>query len=166
MQLFVLFLLYVFAELWLIVCVSQLTSISFTIGLMLVTGILGVEIARRQGLRNWVRINEQLNRGEMPGTEIREGLLIFAASVLLIVPGFLSDVVALCLLIPWIRRRASGRMTNWFRGRTFVQFRTFGPDGSSIYEHHGAPTEIIDAEFSHVPAEPRLLRGESQSSAD
>lgn len=158
-----LFFAYVFAELWVLAWVVRQTSVGSTILLLLATGILGVAIARRQGWRNWVKIQEQISRGEMPDREFREGLLILLAAVLLIVPGFLSDVAGLLLLVPPIRAIVARQMVGYLGRQTFVQFRTFSSYGGTVYERTGPSSEIIDAEFSRIPAEPPRLRDGTDS---
>jgi UPF0716 protein FxsA len=78
---------------------------------VLATGVLGLYVIRRQGLATLRLIQQATTRGELPAQEWMEGLLLFAAGLLLILPGLLLDGLALGLLLPWgLRRRLGTRL--------------------------------------------------------
>jgi UPF0716 protein FxsA len=70
---------------------------------MLVSGLLGVLIARREGLRYWVELNQQLDRGETPTLPVLHGVVILLAALLMILPGLLTSLFGLFLLFPLTR---------------------------------------------------------------
>ena len=70
---------------------------------MLVSGLLGVLIARREGLYYWVELNRQLDCGEMPTLPVLHGGLIVSGALLMIMPGLLTSLIGLLLLFPFIR---------------------------------------------------------------
>jgi UPF0716 protein FxsA len=84
-----------------------------TILLVIVTAALGALLVRLQGLRTLRQIQSSLAQGQLPAEELVDGVLIFAAGILLLTPGVLSDLFALGLLFPysrmhfkrWLRRR-------------------------------------------------------------
>ncbi len=84
-----------------------------TLLIVLVTGITGAALARWQGLKVWLNISERLQQGEMPAEQMVDGLLIFAAGIVLITPGLLTDAFGFILLIPatrtvfkkWLRKK-------------------------------------------------------------
>ena len=80
-----------------------------TIALVIVTGVLGAWLARREGLKTLSRIQSELARGIPPTSAMVDGLLILVAGAVLITPGILTDLIGFALLIPpcrsWIRRR-------------------------------------------------------------
>lgn len=73
-------------------------------GLIMLTGILGVSIAKSQGMEALNKIRESMKNGIPPGDYILDGICIFVAGILLFIPGFLTDVIGLILLIPFTRR--------------------------------------------------------------
>ena len=101
--LFVLFLVVPIAELAVIVAVGERVGIPETILLVVLISAAGAFMAKRQGLRVVSAIRRRLDRGEMPGTELIDGLLVLVAGLLMLTPGFLTDVVALLLLLPLVR---------------------------------------------------------------
>lgn len=74
-----------------------------TIALAIGAGILGMALLRRQGLEVLMRSRAQMDRGETPVAEMFDGLCLALAGVLLVLPGFFSDFVALALLLPPVR---------------------------------------------------------------
>lgn len=74
-----------------------------TFFLLIGIGIAGVYLIQRQGLRVWHRIQLELEMGRMPTDALWDGLCILLAGIFLVVPGFLTDILALMLLLPGIR---------------------------------------------------------------
>ena len=68
-----------------------------------IAGLAGVALWRFEGLRILMRAQEALGRGEMPTAEVFDGVCLLLAGGLLLLPGFLSDVVGLTLLLPPVR---------------------------------------------------------------
>jgi len=93
-----------------------------TLLIVVCTGILGVSLARRQGLNVWRAIHQQLAQGKNPSSEIINGVMVLLAGAFLMTPGLLTDGVGFALLVPWLRSRLQVRLANWFRSRTISQF--------------------------------------------
>lgn len=82
-------------------------------------GMLGAWLARREGFRALSRVRQDLAEGRLPGDSTLDAVLILMAGVLMIVPGLLTDVAGILLLIPpgrawirnWLKRRFQGRFT-------------------------------------------------------
>lgn len=91
-----------------------------TLLIVVVTGVAGAALARWQGVRVWTSIAQRLQQGEMPADEMIDGLLIFAAGVVLLTPGLLTDAFGFLLLIPttrsvfkqWLRRKFAAMSAN------------------------------------------------------
>lgn len=73
--------------------------------LVLLTGVLGGSMARREGLAVLRRIVEASSRGVPPGDQLVEGALIAAGGLLLVTPGVLTDLAGLAMVLPPTRRR-------------------------------------------------------------
>ena len=71
---------------------------------MVVMAMLGSLLFRMQGLSTWLRLNQRLQQGEMPGAELVESFLLLLGGVLLVTPGFITDAFGLVLLIPPLRK--------------------------------------------------------------
>jgi len=81
-----------------------------TLGLLLLGGVAGTVLLRREGTRALGAFSEAMRTRRAPHREVADGVLIAAAAFLIIVPGFVSDVAGLLLLFPPTRRLLSGRM--------------------------------------------------------
>lgn len=98
-----------------------------TFWLVILTGIAGTFFTRKEGLRTMQRIHYQLQAQSIPTVEITGGVLIFAAGLLLLTPGILTDIVGFAFLISPIRRRASIFIIHRLKHRFYVGFNHFDP---------------------------------------
>ncbi len=73
---------------------------------LLVGFVLGIGILRTQGRYMLFKIQQSVARGEPPTDEIIQGVLNFAAGILFLIPGFVSDLIALYFILPGFRRLA------------------------------------------------------------
>ncbi len=71
-----------------------------TVLFIIATGIGGAYLAKYQGLVTVQKVQQQLNRGVMPGEELIDGVCILLGGCMLIAPGFISDLLGLFLLLP------------------------------------------------------------------
>lgn len=81
-----------------------------TLILLLSAAALGTFLLRIQGWTTWFRVQQALARGELPAREMIEGGLIAAGGLLLLIPGFISDALALFCLLPVTRKRLAQRI--------------------------------------------------------
>ncbi|GAB2569846.1 FxsA family protein [Gracilibacillus alcaliphilus] len=72
--------------------------------LIVLTGLLGLWLARRQGLENVRKMQEDMRRGYAPNDRVFDSLCILLGGIILIIPGFVTDLFGFILLIPWTRR--------------------------------------------------------------
>lgn len=124
-------------ELWVLIQVGSEIGALATIALLVLAALAGLALVRYEGAATLLRATQRLNRGELPTREMGEGLLIGVAGLLLLLPGFISDAVALVLLVPllrrWVLRRLTKRMTVVHRGRP-------------QHHHHQAPPHQPDGQ--------------------
>ena len=81
-----------------------------TIGLIILTAVIGVGLIRIQGFITLGRIREKLDHDEIPATDLIEGLILLVAAVLLLTPGFFTDALGFLGLVPAIRRPVAVRL--------------------------------------------------------
>lgn len=116
------FILIPLVELILLLQVARVMGPGPTLILIIVTGILGASLARQQGFRAWTRIQQELQAGRVPASELIDGLLILIGGVVLLTPGLLTDACGFALLIPRIRQFVKKRLTIRFE-KTSHQYR-------------------------------------------
>jgi UPF0716 protein FxsA len=94
------FLIVPIAELYVIVQVAQGIGVPETILLLIAISLAGAWLARMSGVSVLYRIQRTLRAGRVPSGEVVEGGLVLFAGALMITPGFLSDLLAIVLLLP------------------------------------------------------------------
>jgi UPF0716 protein FxsA len=135
-------------ELALLIRIGRVISVGPTIGLVVLTGMVGATLARHQGIRTLARIQTELAGGRMPTGPMVDGLLILVAGLLLITPGILTDGVGFALLIPPARRRIRRRLADSFARRvTIIPPGPFSPPGTAPRDDG----RFIDVEATEVP---------------
>lgn len=90
-------------EIAIFVWIGGLVGIWWTLGGVLLTAIAGSVLLRWQGARIWSRINAALRQGAFPAREIVDGVMIAIAGVLLLTPGYFTDLLGLLLFVPALR---------------------------------------------------------------
>ena len=76
-----------------------------TVLLVLLTGIVGASLVRRQGISILMKIQQELSIGNIPAPQMIDGVMILMAGALLITPGLLTDVTGFLLLVPFVREK-------------------------------------------------------------
>lgn len=90
-------------ELMLLIEIGGTIGAGNTILIIILTGVLGAYLARLQGFLILQKIQADLNRGVMPSSEMIDGLMILVGGIVLLTPGFITDIFGLLLLIPLTR---------------------------------------------------------------
>ncbi|EJL41690.1 membrane protein FxsA [Brevibacillus agri] len=100
-------------ELWGLITVGSLIGGWNTVLLVILTGLLGAWLAKQQGVQVFRTLQFQLARGQMPTETIIDGALILIGGILLLLPGFVSDVIGLIFLIPYTRMILRHLLKQW-----------------------------------------------------
>ncbi len=87
----------------------------YVILLILLTGIIGISIARWQGLQTWRDVQWQLSQGQVPTKQIIDGVCIFIGGIFLFSPGFITDTIGLIFVIPLTRRFIRQGLYIWLK---------------------------------------------------
>ena len=103
-RLLILFTLVPLIELYLLLQVGNRIGVFPTIAIILLTGAAGAWLARRQGLGLLRRLQTELAAGRLPAGDLLDGAMVLVGGVLLLAPGFCTDLFGLALLTPLSRR--------------------------------------------------------------
>ncbi|HPY41314.1 MAG TPA: FxsA family protein, partial [Thiolinea sp.] len=87
-------------EIYLLIQVGHVIGALPTILLVIATSILGAYLLKQQGLSTLARFQNNLRQGQLPATEIKEGVFILIGGLLLMTPGFFTDFLGLFFLLP------------------------------------------------------------------
>lgn len=109
------------AEMALLIWAGSRLGIGTTLGIVILTGILGASLVKRQGMSVWYSAQERLAAGSLPTRELVHGAMLLVAGAFLLTPGFITDATGFLLLVPqvreWLRRRFGDRWSRRY-GRT------------------------------------------------
>ena len=153
--LLLLFLLLPIAEIATFIVVGDWIGVGPTIGLVILSVILGSVLIRWQGLSVLKRAQEAAERGESPVGAVFEGFCVVVAGLLLIIPGFLTDIVGLLLFVRpvrnalgrWLFERLKGSGSFQMHGRMGGHTWSSGdPNGP----RNRPPPGVIDVEYQEV----------------
>ncbi len=105
-------------EIYLFIKIGAQIGAFNTISLIFITAIVGVFYARYEGLNTLKSGFSQLIKNELPAYEMISGAAIAFASLLLILPGFATDVIGFLLIFPLTRKLVFGKYINNFKNKT------------------------------------------------
>jgi UPF0716 protein FxsA len=135
-----LFIVVPIAELALLIQVGQLIGVWWTVGLLVADAVLGSWLLRAQGRAAWRRFNEALAAGRIPHREVVDGVLVIFGGVLLLTPGFITDVFGLLFLFAPTRvlmrrllvRRGALKLMGSMPGTSSPNGRPHDVEGSAV----------------------------------
>jgi len=145
-------------EIAIFIQVGGLLGLWPTLGLVILTAVLGTVLLRGQGLAVMARAQAQLDRNEMPVQEVFDGVFLLAAGLLLLTPGFFTDAIGFAFLVPKVRRYFGRKIFESMmkHGRVHV-FRTgsgrpgtSGTSGGGPAGSKGRSGTIIEGEFEDL----------------
>lgn len=109
-----LFILVPILELVILIRLGQFVGLWPTVAIVLLTGFVGAALAKLEGMRVLLQFQRELAGGRLPTQAMLDGLSVMVGGVLLLTPGFLTDIVGLSLLFPptrrWIQRFVRKRL--------------------------------------------------------
>lgn len=125
------------------VLIGPYLGVGGTLAEIILTGMLGMAVIRRQGFETLVRLRAATQAGETPLPVAVDGGARVLAGLLLTVPGFFTDAIGLLLLIPPLRRLAVAWALRWL-ARSGARVQTRGP---------GQPSRVIETDYEIVERE-------------
>lgn len=159
-------------EVWLLVSVGQMIGALPTIGILVMQSLLGGWLMRREGAKAWRALNESVASGRLPGGELLDPALIMVGGVLVMLPGFFTDIVGLIFLLPFTRPLARGLLRLFIARRAarsgidlnMIRVRT--ERGTVIRGETVAdePSTDTGPRASAQPSDPSVIKGEIEPS--
>ncbi|MBK5267843.1 MAG: FxsA family protein [Acidimicrobiia bacterium] len=114
----VLFIVIPALEMGLLVYLSGVIGWEITLGIVVVTGLIGAYLVKRQGTNAWRAIGAAFQQGKLPAGELADGALILVGGAFLLTPGLLTDLVGFSLMAPLVRRVVRDRLTIYVQRRS------------------------------------------------
>lgn len=142
-------------EIAVFVLVGSQIGVLPTIALVVLTAVTGAALLRHQGIATLMRIRTEVDAGRVPGRELVNGVMILAAGILLLTPGFVTDTIGLLLFVPPVRDFLWNAV-----GRRVVVVRPAATGRSGGARSGGGPViDLGDEEFRREPKPDSPWRG-------
>ncbi len=113
------------AELFVAIKIAEAIGVLYMFLLLIVSWPVGAWALRSQGRAAWRRLSAAVSAGRSPGREVLDGVLVLIGGVLLIIPGFLSDLLGICALLPPTRWLLRGRVARHLQSRFVLRATRF-----------------------------------------
>lgn len=120
----VLLLVIPFIDMYVLIQASAMIGFWQVIALILLTGILGAELIRREGRHVLLKLQRSVTGGEV-SRNMLEGLIIFLCGLLLLTPGFITDGIGFLLIFRPLRERLVAKIMNKADSNVAFQVKTF-----------------------------------------
>jgi len=116
-KLLILFVIVPVTELYILIEVGKKIGSLTTIGIIILTGIIGAYLVKSQGFMILRKIQNDVNEGIMPGDSLIQGAIILAGGILLLTPGFVTDILGFIFLTPVSRSILKKYLLKWLKGK-------------------------------------------------
>lgn len=130
------------------IVVGDAIGVLATLGLVVVTAVVGILLVRMEGLRLLAGIRSDLDAGRMPAEKLIGGAALAVAGLLFLIPGFITDAAGLLLVLPPFRRALAG----WVRRHSVV---TTSAWQSATRGRHRAEPGVVDLDPEDYADSPR-----------
>jgi UPF0716 protein FxsA len=138
------------AEVWVVTSIGGLLGLWPTLALLVVSAVVGAWLTRREGAKAWNSLVNAFGTGQLPTGRLADAALVLVGGILLMLPGFLTDLLGLVMILPFTRPLIR-------RFLAFLLARRVAATG-------GAGMVIIRGEtVASPPSDPTVIRGEIEN---
>ena len=102
-------------DLYILIKASQTMGFGTTILLIILTGIAGYYLAKSEGKLVIRNINREMSQGNVPGNELLNGLCILVGGLFLLMPGIVTDIIGITMVIPGTRDYYKEYFKRWLK---------------------------------------------------
>jgi UPF0716 protein FxsA len=149
-------------EVWLLTVVGRAIGIVPTLLILVAEAVVGAVLTRREGRKSWTALVAAYQEGRVPTGQLADAVLVLVGGIMLILPGFFTDIVGLAFLLPPTRplvRKALG----WI---VATQVSKSGVNLGAVrarYAPGTVPGTVVDAEKNPPGPDPTVISGEIES---
>jgi len=147
LSLLILFVTLPLIELAILFFLVKKLSLLYTLTIVLLTGIIGAWLAKMNGRKAWLEFRAELKKNRLPARQMLDCALIFAAGLLLVTPGIITDITGFFLLIPLTRSMIYRRLKRQIGNSIHIQ------RGFSTQDSPDGDEDVIDVSAETVVAE-------------
>nr|WP_086938081.1 FxsA family protein [Thaumasiovibrio occultus] len=146
--LLLLFIVVPIVEIALFIQVGGLLGLWPTVGLVLLTAVVGASLVRSQGIMTLMSVQDRLQKGEMPAQQIVEGVMLAVSGVLLLTPGFMTDALGMLVLLPAPRAYLAREMMSRVKVQSMnAQSGFYHQQGFDHSTHRTGEGDVFEGEF-------------------
>ena len=146
-MLFPIFVVVTLAEIYVLVSEGQAIGGLSTVLLVVITAFIGSSLLRQQGWSTMAKAQQSMSEGRTPAMEMMEGVVILVSGILLLTPGFLTDVLGLLGLMPWSRSYFINHFLEKNAERVFKQRNSVFINRTKGSETKSNKDDTIEGEF-------------------
>jgi len=146
-RLFLVFITVSLLEIFVLLKVGSFLGAWPTIGLVVLTAVIGSALVRSQGIELVKQLQQRIAQGEMPGVQLIEGVMLLFTGVLLITPGFVTDFCGLLLLQSAIRGRLAKAIVANVKLNTDPSMSGYSQPPTGSFTRKNIDKDIIEGEF-------------------
>ena len=166
--LFALFIIIPIIEITVLMQVGELIGAWPTVAIVIVSAWVGAKYVRQQGIATLQSVQTKMDQGELPSSEIVTGVMLLVAGILLVTPGFVTDVIGLLLLVPNMRKTLATsiqkymktKQTNNFESNTHFYSSSFTQEHGHTYENEPDDDDVFTPK-STISIEKQRHHGET-----
>ena len=151
-------------EIAVLVMVGRAIGLWWTLGLIILVAVAGTWLARRESGRTYRELQQALSSGRMPADQVTDAILLTVGGFLLLLPGFVSDVLALVLILPFTRPLARRLLQAVVASRALATVGGTPTGGPGRARRAPGSGTVIDGEI--VDEQPPPWRGERPPQID
>ena len=134
-------------EFYLLFKIGSSIGAGITLLIIIVTGVVGAALAKAQGLTIFRKVQSELAQNKLPGKQIIHGFIVFGGGLLLLTPGFITDILGFCMVIPGTRHLIVEFVKRYFeRGiaNGNIQFMNMSSKGGGFFYSQSSSQDFND----------------------
>lgn len=137
---FIIFFVYLYIEFSIFNAVANMIGVFFTLIAIIMTSVIGFYLVKSQGIKNFILMKDKIANRENPTNEIVKSVSFLFAGLLLLIPGFFTDILGAILIFPPIQDILIQRI---------VQKKSFKTYSNRHSSKQSIDDTVIDGEFTH-----------------
>ncbi len=150
--LFLLFAMMPIIEIAILVQVGGMIGGWNTVGLVIVTAFVGAFLVKREGLQTLQTAQSKMQQNMIPGRELVEGMMLVVAGILLVTPGFITDILGFLLVLPGSRHYFASHLSKHLQMRVVTSAGTYSQPGAGAQytdtRQRNNDGEVIEGEYA------------------
>lgn len=135
---------YIYCEISLLVSIGSEIGVLPTILLLVAISFLGLWFVKLRGVYTLYSIKQDLSQGKMPTEAVSNSIMFVLAGILLIIPGFLSDILAILCVLPFSRKLIQTFVINSVKNKVFMRVTS---QNTRFHSQSSQDGNTFDAEF-------------------